>query len=1265
MGEVLLIVSVFLQAWSVVQAVRLAVLQRRWGWILLALANILMLGQRGYRLAGVVLEKKGVGPVAECLALLISLLMALGLTLLLAWVRTAGSEDLSPVEIQNGARKRLMRQAIILALLSLFGCAGLSFFAYTASRDAVTGRVLKGSLDLANMLGTAVNSAPDTPSALGTMSGLWKKAGSQYPDNYLCVIGADGRLLLNTRRPDKVGTFVGGTEILAGETGPRTVQELVASRGEWVGRNRNSEGMEQIAAYAYSPHLDALVAVHLPARSVDAEIRAAALPWGAGLALIFVLILPLSFGLLYVVGAASEKSAFQALARQMETEQRYALLIGNVKDHAIFLLDSEGRVTTWNSGAELLRGWTAEEVKGRHFSTFYTPEDVARKQADLDLEAAARQGSATAEGWRLRKDGSRFWASVTVSSAQKDAGQSGYLVVIRDITARKQSDDAVRESAEMLRAILRSLTTHLAVLDRAGNVLVVNPAWEHFAEKNGNPPAHRVGIGANYLEVCRGAGGADAPEAASALEGIQDVLSGNLDEFSIEYRCDSPEVKRWFVMTVSALRRAGGGAVVSHMDITERKQTEIRIRQLNRVYAVLSGINEAIVRDGDPRKLFHDACRIAVETGGFRMAWIGMTDAATGRIHIAAHAGASEQTLEKLDAIVNGAQPGATCVFTKRALATGVHEVCDEIETDPEAACWRDAALRRDYHSMASLPLKSGARVIGTFNLYAGEPHFFDQKEMRLLDELAIDISFAIEVSRREEKRQRAEDALRASEERFRQFAETIEEVFWMIDPARNSVLYVSPAYEKIWGRTCASVHESTTAWVDAIHPDDRARVAAAAGAGIPVGDYDEIFRIVRPDGTVRWIHDRAFPVRDADGKIHRVLGTARDITDRRQLEEQFRQSQKMDAIGQLAGGVAHDFNNLLAAIMIQADLAAATNPPAETRELLEDIQGAAERAAELTRQLLTFSRRQVMQQRALDLNESVSDLTRMLQRILREDVSLGLNLHPGPLLTRADAGMLDQVLINLVVNARDAMPGGGRLSIQTGERTLTAEEAASIPDAEPGRWVWLRVTDTGTGIEPEKLTRIFEPFFTTKAPGKGTGLGLATVFGIVKQHGGAIQVESEVTRGTTFQVFLRAVEKGDMAPGRTVARSELKRGTETILVVEDEPSVRLLTRIILERQGYRVLEAAHGVEALKIWEENMDAIHLLFTDIVMPHGINGRELAVRLQARKPALWVILTSGYSADIAGREITLQERQSFIPKPSSPERILETVRRCLDS
>jgi CheY-like chemotaxis protein len=351
--------------------------------------------------------------------------------------------------------------------------------------------------------------------------------------------------------------------------------------------------------------------------------------------------------------------------------------------------------------------------------------------------------------------------------------------------------------------------------------------------------------------------------------------------------------------------------------------------------------------------------------------------------------------------------------------------------------------------------------------------------------------------------------------------------------------------------------------------------------------------------------------------------------------------------------------------MIMQAELAAMVeNTPKEVQDGLREIRVAAEHAANLTRQLLAFSRRQVMQPRPLDLNEIVTSLTKMLQRILGEDVRLQLNLHPRALLTRADAGMLDQVLLNLVVNARDAMPGGGRLFIETGETTFTEEEANAIPDTSPGRHVCLRVTDTGTGIAPENLSRIFEPFFTTKEPGKGTGLGLATVFGIVKQHRGSLTVESEVGKGTTFRIFLPASGVAGRLPDEAAMKPKPRGGTETILLVEDDAAVRMLTRAVLERQGYQVLEAAHGVEALKIWEQHQGIIQLLFTDIVMPRGISGRELAIRLQARNPKLRVIFTSGYSADIAGRELSLQEGQNFIQKPASPQQLLETVRRCLD-
>src|SRR6266481_975596 len=287
-------------------------------------------------------------------------------------------------------------------------------------------------------------------------------------------------------------------------------------------------------------------------------------------------------------------------------------------------------------------------------------------------------------------------------------------------------------------------------------------------------------------------------------------------------------------------------------------------------------------------------------------------------------------------------------------------------------------------------------------------------------------------------ERRRAEEALRASEERFRELAETIQEVFWVTDPAKNRMLYISPAYEKIWGRTCQSLYAEPRSWLEAIHPDDRQRVLRSATTQQASGVYDEEYRIVRPDGQERWIRDRAFPVRNAHGEVQRIVGLARDVTERRQLEEQLRQSQKMEAIGQLAGGIAHDFNNVLTAIMIQAEVTSLIeNLPKGVQEALQQIRTYSERAANLTRQLLLFSRRQVMHQKELNLNEIVVGLAKMLQRIIGEDVRLQLHLHSSPLITRADAGMLDQVILNLAVNARDAMPEGGRLVIETAEKIV------------------------------------------------------------------------------------------------------------------------------------------------------------------------------------------------------------------------------------
>ena len=394
------------------------------------------------------------------------------------------------------------------------------------------------------------------------------------------------------------------------------------------------------------------------------------------------------------------------------------------------------------------------------------------------------------------------------------------------------------------------------------------------------------------------------------------------------------------------------------------------------------------------------------------------------------------------------------------------------------------------------------------------------------------------------------------------------------------------------------------------------------------------------------------------------MLSLFRDVTTQRQLEEQLRQSQKMEAIGQLAGGVAHDFNNILTVIQGHASLLLAANLGESAGKSAEQIVQASERAARLTRQLLTFSRRQLIQPRQLDLNKVVGNMTNMLGRLLGEDVALQLNYCQLPPMVRADAGMLEQVLLNLAVNARDAMPKGGQLAIRIAITDPGEAHNREQSQAHTGQFVCLSVTDTGTGITPENLRRIFEPFFTTKEIGKGTGLGLATAYGIVKQHQGRIEVDSQVGKGTTFRIYLPYAGTGPGEGEKPTALISVRGGSETILLVEDEAPVCELVSRVLGKYGYKVLSAGDAVEALEVWRSNKDEIALLLTDLVMPNDMNGRELAEKLWVERPKLKVIFTSGYSADIVGKDFKLEPELNFLQKPYHPQMLAMTVRRCLD-
>ncbi|HVY61334.1 MAG TPA: PAS domain S-box protein, partial [Planctomycetota bacterium] len=509
--------------------------------------------------------------------------------------------------------------------------------------------------------------------------------------------------------------------------------------------------------------------------------------------------------------------------------------------------------------------------------------------------------------------------------------------------------------------------------------------------------------------------------------------------------------------------------------------------------------------------------------------------------------------------------------------------------------------------------------------------------------------------------RKRAEAALRESEERFRQLAENINAVFWMTTADQKQLLYLSPAFEEIFGRTRESVLARPESWLEGIHPDDRALVREVA-YDRPGKQWERTYRVVRPDGAIRWVRDRSYPVHGPDGRIVRLTGIAEDITDLRSTEEQLLQAQKMEAVGRLAGSVAHDFNNILTAITGYSDLVLMRLTEGDPlRGDVDEIKKAAFRATSLTRQLLAFSRKQVASPVALDLNAAVRNMENLLRRLIGEDVALTTRLGASVGAIRADGGQVEQVIMNLAVNARDAMSRGGKLVIATEAVEVDVVGAARRGGMAPGAYGVLEVADTGCGMTAEVRSRIFEPFFTTKEPGKGTGLGLATVFGIAKHGGGHVEVESEPGRGATFRVYFPRTSEtpqGDAGP----AAAAPGRGSETILLVEDDDHVRGLSQRILEMTGYRVLAARSGADALLLSGGHAGPIHALVTDVIMPE-LSGRDVAERMVRLRPGIKVLFLSGYAGAVE-EAAALAEGAAFLEKPFTPERLAGKVRELLE-
>jgi PAS domain S-box-containing protein len=523
----------------------------------------------------------------------------------------------------------------------------------------------------------------------------------------------------------------------------------------------------------------------------------------------------------------------------------------------------------------------------------------------------------------------------------------------------------------------------------------------------------------------------------------------------------------------------------------------------------------------------------------------------------------------------------------------------------------------------------------------------------------------AASIARDISKRKRAEAALRRSEQRFRLITESIDEIFWIANPEISEIVYVSPAYCRVWGRTQESLYKDPKSFVEACHPDDRERVLATFGlvkAGKP---FDSEYRVIHTDGSIHWVWGRGFPIRDETGRLTLFAGIAQDVTARRRLEDQFRQAQKMEAVGRLAGGVAHDFNNLLTIINGYSEMALEHLHSSDPlRNSLEQIKRAGGRAASLTRQLLAFSRQQVMAPRVLDLNSLVADVEKMLRRFIGEDIELTLVRGPALGQMTADPGQVEQILMNLAVNARDAMPEGGKLVIETANAELDDAYVRTHPLVVPGRYVMLAMSDTGIGMDPATQAHIFEPFFTTKEMGKGTGLGLATVYGIVKQSGGYIWVYSELGRGTTFKIYLPRVDEAAESVQISEAPRPSEAGSETILLVEDEEAVRALAASILQAQGYNVLESTSPEDALQIGEQHQEPIHLILTDVVLPR-MSGRKIAEHLALLRPTMKVLYMSGYTDDAVVRNGVLETGTAFLQKPFTPAGLARKVREVLDA
>ena len=698
-------------------------------------------------------------------------------------------------------------------------------------------------------------------------------------------------------------------------------------------------------------------------------------------------------------------------------------------------------------------------------------------------------------------------------------------------------------------------------------------------------------------------------------------------------------------------------------DITERDQARKQLEDANRLYAVLSGSNQAIAKAVTEQEVFDSVCQIGAETGGFKIVVIGLVDESGKWLRPAACAGESSSYARPIE-LAAGPNPGGENPIVK-AFQTGRVCVIDDIAGEPNPTPWHERARAFGLGSAACVPLSRQGRVAGVLAIFKAEPHFSIEREVSLVEEMGADISYALERLDVERKRNEAEAALRASEQRYRQLVESLPGGILVHSNLR--VIYMSPAGLRMFGASSLDEVVGRSIY-SLIHPDYheivRQRAEQTGDAPSPVIEE----RYARLDGTAYDVEVSAVPI-EIDGQKARLVFFL-DITQRKKVEEeqarleqQFLQAQKMESVGRLAGGVAHDFNNHLTVINGYCEMLLAALPVGDPlRADAASIRKAGQQAADLVRQLLAFSRKRIFEPQLVSLNLLVLDSRRMLERLIGDQIVFETVLDAGLGDVLADPTQIQQILMNLVVNARDAMSAGGRLTIETRQMRVDAEQAARNAGARPGDFVRLTVSDTGAGIDAETLGHIFEPFFTTKPLAVGTGLGLSTVYGIVRQSNGWIEVESAPGAGAAFRIFLPSIAGGEEPEAEAAEIADAAAGSATILLVEDQQGVRELSASILRSAGYAVLAADGGAEALAVAAAHPGEIDILVSDVVMP-GMTGPQLAKELRALRPMVKVLYMTGYATEAQMGAAVAGENVHQLSKPFTAAALAAKVREVL--